>query len=233
MRRNPAALVAGLVGVLLGGAAVLAFGGSSDGGSAGRPRFPATDSVDAGFARDMATHHAQAIDLAERIRFRTEDDTVRGVATDIALGQALQIGQMQGWLDVWGLPRGTAAPAMAWMGMGGQPMPGMASNAELAEVGTLPLAQAEVRFLELMIQHHRGGVAMAEFAAQRATTEQARRLATSIVEAQTVEIELLGGLLRERGVVPPDPRLESSVGGPSESGPPASTAMSGHTHTTG
>ena len=58
-----------------------------------------------GFARDMMVHHAQAVEMAEIVRDKTENENVRILATDIALTQQAQIGQMQGWLAVWELPR--------------------------------------------------------------------------------------------------------------------------------
>jgi Domain of unknown function (DUF305) len=107
-------------------------------------RPPGDDSAEAGFARDMMVHHAQAVEMAEIVRDRTENPLIRSLATDIALTQQAQIGQTQGWLDVWGLsPTGTEKP-MAWMGhpMDG-PMPGMASREEIDRLGTLPPEKAE------------------------------------------------------------------------------------------
>ncbi|WP_299530761.1 DUF305 domain-containing protein [uncultured Streptomyces sp.] len=79
---------------------------------------PAADSADAGFARDMAVHHQQAVEMSLLVRDRTADDEVRLLAYDIAQTQANQRGMMLGWLDLWGLPKtapGGAGP-MAWMG---------------------------------------------------------------------------------------------------------------------
>jgi hypothetical protein len=97
-------------------------------------RPPGDDSPEAGFARDMMVHHAQAVQMAQIIEGKTEDTEIRSLAADIALTQQAQIGQMQGWLDVWGLsPTGTEEP-MAWMGhpTDGR-MPGMASPEEIEQ----------------------------------------------------------------------------------------------------
>jgi uncharacterized protein (DUF305 family) len=48
----------------------------------------------------MMVHHAQAVEMAEIVRDRTENPQTRTLATDIALTQQAQIGQMQGWLAV-------------------------------------------------------------------------------------------------------------------------------------
>jgi uncharacterized protein (DUF305 family) len=64
---------------------------------------PGEGSAEAGFARDMTVHHAQAVEMSEIVRDRTESEQMRTLATDIALTQQAQIGRMGGWLDVWGL----------------------------------------------------------------------------------------------------------------------------------
>ncbi len=79
-------------------------------------RLPGEGSAEAGFARDMIVHHAQAVQMAEIVRDRTQSDDMRLLAADISLTQQAQIGIMQGWLQVWGLPISGAEPAMAWMG---------------------------------------------------------------------------------------------------------------------
>ena len=62
-------------------------------------------SVDAGFARDMSTHHTQAVVMAGYVRLHTTNASVLLLANDIYDEQTFQIGQMQGWLDSWGLTR--------------------------------------------------------------------------------------------------------------------------------
>src|SRR4051812_36496010 len=90
---------------------------------------PGEDSAEAGFARDMMVHHAQAVQMAEIVRDKTESQEIRALAADIALTQQAQIGQMQGWLQVWGLPATGYKPAMSWMGHPTEDrMPGMASR---------------------------------------------------------------------------------------------------------
>src|SRR5215216_6522279 len=95
-------------------------------------RFPTDDSLEAGFARDMMVHHDQAVAMALLVRDRTTDPAVKTLATDILLTQENQIGQMLGWLTIWGLSATGVEPAMAWMGHPTTgPMPGMATPEEL------------------------------------------------------------------------------------------------------
>lgn len=169
---------------------------------------PETDSADAGFTRDMMTHHAQAVDMATIIRDRTEDPQIRQIALDIMLTQQAQIGQMQGWLTVWGYPIASTDPAMSWMGTPVmRPMPGMATPEQLNQLRNLNGNEADGLFLQLMIAHHRGGVTMAEAALKLAKQPAVRVLAQSIVNAQTSEIALMQELLQQKGF-PPVPEDE-------------------------
>lgn len=170
---------------------------------------PGEDSVDVGFARDMGAHHAQAVEIAELLRDRSDDEDLRRIAADIALTQQAQIGQMRGWLDIWGRPPTSVAPPMAWMGhehpagAGAPAMPGMASDDEIAALTAARGADAERLFLELMIRHHRGGVEMASYAADNADERVVRQLAGGMVEAQTAEIAQLEQILADRFGEPP------------------------------
>lgn len=104
---------------------------------------PSDTSVEAGFARDMKVHHAQAVTMSFMIRDLTDDESVRMLAYDIAATQQNQIGQMTGWLDLWGLTQTTTRPPMEWMSpagmaaMGGHPMvPGAAAPGPATGTGS-------------------------------------------------------------------------------------------------
>src|SRR5918999_4944001 len=123
---------------------------------------PGDGSAEAGFARDMSVHHAQAVEMAEIVRDKTESEEVRIMAADMALTQQGQIGRMQGWLEVWNLPATGAEPAMAWMGHPTEGrMPGMASPEEIERLRNASPEEADELFLQLMIRHHRAAVPMA------------------------------------------------------------------------
>ncbi len=184
---------------------------------------PGDDSAEVGFARDMQVHHAQAVEMATIIRDRTRDLTIRSLAYDILTSQQQQIGQMYAWIRSWGLPQLSGRTAMVWMGemdhgaMAGTDdehaltmsllpdgrMPGMASAADLAELRTAEGRAAEIRFLELMIVHHRSGVMMAQAALDLCEDEQVLELARSMAAAQTAEIRTMTDLLEERGAGTP------------------------------
>jgi uncharacterized protein (DUF305 family) len=163
----------------------------------GRP--PGQGSAEAGFARDMIVHHAQAVEMAEIVRDRTENDDIRLLASDISLTQQGQIGIMQGWLGVWGLPTTGTKPAMAWMGhpMEGL-MPGMATPKEIGRLSQLPPNRADVLFLRLMIAHHEAAIPMAQEILKRTDEPKVRQLAQAIQQSQRAEIENMKAMVEDR-----------------------------------
>jgi uncharacterized protein (DUF305 family) len=201
-------LIAGAAVTALVAAGAITYAVAGDEGSSAV--VPAADSADAGFARDMAVHHQQAVEMSYIVRDRTDDEEVRRLAYDIAQTQANQRGMMLGWLDLWELPKVSADPPMTWMGMGdsasasasdadGALMPGMATNAEMKRLGTLNGKQAEIFYLQLMTDHHRGGVHMAQGCVSACEVGVEKRLARGMVEGQESEIALMEGMLEERG----------------------------------
>ena len=78
-------------------------------------------------------------------------------------------------------------------------MPGMATEDELAALGSMPPEQAGTRFLQLMQRHHYGGIAMAEDLVAQVPEGLTSRLARSMVSTQSKETGLMGAMLMERG----------------------------------
>jgi uncharacterized protein (DUF305 family) len=190
---------------------------------------PTDTSTEAGFARDMQVHHQQGTELAMIVRDLTDDPEVRLLAYDIATTQAQQAGQLYGWLRAWGLSQSGSDPSMTWMtgpategghtehdgengsGSGngssdssathehGDWMPGLATPAQIDELHASTGVEAERRFLELMIAHHRGAIEMADAALARSSNGVVVPFAQSIVESQGAEIVLMEEMLRSRG----------------------------------
>lgn len=210
-RPGVAFLAAAIVCVAVALAAGLLLGTQLDDADVVDP--PKSESVDAGFARDMKAHHAQAVEMSLLVRDATDDPDIRRLALDIMTTQQQQIGQMYAWLDLWNLSQTSNDSPMAWMpagtatmdhdmtamATGSQSMPGMATDEDLRRLAAAEGKAAEKLYLELMIPHHKGGVVMARAAADAAETPQVRRLAQGIVDAQSAEIRYLERLLADRG----------------------------------
>ncbi|MET9521693.1 DUF305 domain-containing protein [Streptomyces coeruleorubidus] len=199
-------LIAGAAATALVAAGAITYAVAGDDGGG---RTPSAGSADAGFARDMAVHHQQAVEMSYIVRDRTKDEEVRRLAYDIAQTQANQRGMMIGWLDLWGLPKVSSQPPMTWMDMGGMAsgkdgalMPGMATNTEMKKLGELSGKQAEIFYLQLMTDHHQGGVHMAQGCVDKCTVGVEKRLAQGMVDAQRSEIGLMADMLKERGAAP-------------------------------
>jgi uncharacterized protein (DUF305 family) len=157
-RFGPVALVFMLVCGLLAGVAI--------GVLALAPRPPADDSPEAGFAREMMIHHGQAVSMGLIAHRNATDSHVRTLGLDIALAQQTEIGMMRQWLREWHLhPTGTGPP-MAWMEDGDRfiaqdgLMPGMATAEQMTALREAEGVEVDRIFLELMINHHLGGIHM-------------------------------------------------------------------------
>jgi uncharacterized protein (DUF305 family) len=209
VRRRHVGWLAGAAAAVLVAAGAITYAVAEDASGGSSVHTPAAEGADAGFARDMAVHHQQAVEMSYIVRDRTQNAEVRRLAYDIAQTQANQRGMLLGWLDLWGLPKVSAKPPMSWMGMGDMPergdgslMPGMATDTELKKLQTLSGKQAEVLYLQLMTDHHKGGIHMAEGCVARCTVGVEKRLAQGMVDAQQSEIQLMAGMLKERGAKP-------------------------------
>ncbi|PTA68237.1 DUF305 domain-containing protein [Deinococcus arcticus] len=158
---------------------------------------PGEQSPEVRFVREMTQHHTQAVDMAIRIRERSRDEALRTIALDMLLSQQEQIGQMRGWLTIWGRPWGGEG-----MSAGHARQMGMATPAEVARISTLPPRQSEVQFLQLMTRHHQGALAMVTPVLSAGVRPEVRALARQIQGAQAAEIRLMITLLNGRGAQP-------------------------------
>ncbi|MGR8010835.1 DUF305 domain-containing protein [Streptomyces hypolithicus] len=84
----------------------------------------------------------------------------------------------------------------------GSLMPGMATRAELAKLADADGKQAEILYLQLMTDHHKGGVTMARGCADRCEVAAEQSLAQGMVDAQESEMALMADLLKARGAAP-------------------------------
>jgi uncharacterized protein (DUF305 family) len=163
---------------------------------------PDVNEVDEGFLQDMRYHHDQAVQMA--YFFLTEVDEphprLSMLAEEILLSQQMEAGRMVQMLRNFGLSEvNDTGVAMGWMGheMPIDEMDGLASQEQLDEFAAATGDEASRIFAELMIEHHRGGVHMAEYAVDRADNSAVRSFAQSMIRGQSAEITELQTVVDE------------------------------------
>jgi uncharacterized protein (DUF305 family) len=166
------------------------------------PRFlrPGDNSAEAGFLRDMSTHHAQAVDMSMIAHGNTDNADIRTLSADIALTQHGQIGYMQAWLRAWDLGPTGSEPVMAWMpdsegSVVNGLMPGMATPEQMTRLKAATGRDLDIQFLELMRQHHLGGIHMAQEILNLSDNDDVTWLAKTMVTGQQGELNLIQSLL--------------------------------------
>lgn len=158
--------------------------------------------VDIGFLQDMTDHHDQAVVLSLLANAGATDPIVRDFAMENVIFQRYQIGQMTELLANDGLGRGDEDRlVMEWMDMPTPlaDMPGLASDAELEALGAATGDEANRLFLELMREHHQGGLHMAQYAADNGKSPRVRALAAQMARNQAIEVEEYTHLMERLG----------------------------------
>ena len=195
-------IVGGVVAALL-----LVFVGYAAGTLIPRWQAPGDSSPEAGFARDMSAHHAQAVELGMIAYQKATDPDVRTLGGDIAITQQGQIGIMQTWLANWGLSLNSTNQPMSWMPDGpslmrGNLMPGMATQAEMDKLRGATGKQVDILFCQYMLRHHLGGLHMVDGILAQTHNQQVVDLATAMKTGQQGEIQVLQNLLTHLGAQP-------------------------------
>jgi uncharacterized protein (DUF305 family) len=113
---------------------------------------------DVTFISGMITHHAQAIEMVNLLKSRTESESMRMMALRIEVSQNDEIAWMRRWLDERKQPQ----PSAHAHHMPGGMMPGMLSDAEMAKLSAAKGPEFDRLFLEGMIKHHMGALIMVE-----------------------------------------------------------------------
>ncbi|GGC18438.1 DUF305 domain-containing protein [Cellulomonas carbonis] len=155
----------------------------------------AFNGADTEFAEMMIVHHEGAIEMAELAIENADSDEVRSLGHRIAAARGPEIDMLTGWLGAWGqeLP---GEMDMGGMDDGAMQMDTMDQETVMAELSGLSGSDFDRRFLELMIEHHRGAIEMAENYRGEGEDLEALRLSGSIIDAQMAESTEMGNLLR-------------------------------------
>jgi uncharacterized protein (DUF305 family) len=163
---------------------------------------PGASSVDVGFLQDMRYHHDQAVQMSLAYLEKpaaNQDPVLRTIASEILLGQQLEAGAMVQLLHDYGQPDSNeSGVGMAWMSMPVPiaQMPGMATTDQLNALSAATGPAADRLFAQLMIDHHLGGIDMAEYAVDHVKEKAVRVLAQSDVKSQQSDVTELRQILQ-------------------------------------
>ena len=151
--------------------------------------------ADIKFMQGMIGHHAQALEMVELLKTRSGSADMKKLALRIELSQDDEINMMQRWLQV----RGQQVPNRNAMHVHGATlMPGMLTPDEMKQLTDAKGAEFDRLFLEGMIKHHGGALAMvADLLATPGAAQESDVFAfVSDVEAdQRMEIDRMGSML--------------------------------------
>ena len=151
--------------------------------------------ADVQFMQGMIHHHAQAVDMVKLLETRTASDDMKRFALRIELSQNDEMKTMRRWLEV----RGQDVPGEHAHHMPGAPlMPGMLSAEEMARLAAAKGPEFDRLFLEGMIKHHAGAIAMVQnlFNTPGAGQDSEIYAFASDVDAdQRMEIDRMGAML--------------------------------------
>ncbi|WP_344883036.1 DUF305 domain-containing protein [Zhihengliuella alba] len=165
------------------------------------PEDPGTDQwndADAHFMAMMIPHHAQAVEMTALVPDRAQSEQLKNLASRMHLEQGAEIDYMAEWLTTRELdvPPEADGGGSGHHGHGGDaPMEGMLTEEEMAALAAAEGTAFDRLFLEGMIKHHRGALAMCSDVQIHGIDLTTQELAAHIASGQSAEIARMQDLL--------------------------------------
>ncbi|MFF3305471.1 DUF305 domain-containing protein [Streptomyces sp. NPDC002908] len=166
--------------------------GSSSSASSSAPASRSQhNSADVAFAKGMIPHHRQAVEMADLAPDRAESAEVKKLAGEIKKAQDPEIKTLSGWLTSWG----EQVPAEGAMDHSMHGSGGMMTAEEMDSLEKASGKAFDTAFMEMMIKHHEGAVAMAKTQKADGAFPKAKTMADAIISSQTAEMATMNSLL--------------------------------------
>lgn len=165
---------------------------------------PGYSEADVRFVQGMIRHHAQALEMVELLRDRTTREDLLQLGLRIEISQEDEIELMERWLRQRDeAPEPTADPSAEGRGdEAAEPPPGMLTPRQMASLVQEPDPTFELRFLELMIEHHEGALEMVDRLFGSPGSGQVPsvfHIAAEVQADQAMEIQRMREMLEEVG----------------------------------
>lgn len=135
------------------------------------------------FIDTMIAHHQAAVVMAKAAMEKAQHPELRSMAQNIVTGQEKEISQMRQWRDQWFKDQPLA------VNMEAAGMVDSMKTMDMSKLGTLTGNSFDLAFIEMMIPHHQGALAMAKEALEKAQHPEIKTLAQGITMTQETEIE--------------------------------------------
>lgn len=157
-----------------------------------------TTQVDKSFIEMMIPHHQGAVEMAQMAVKQAKSPEVKKLAESIIKDQNREIQQMRTWYKQWyGAELPTTGMNMQHHGMGKGMMTAMQHQEMMDREMMVALKNAsnfDREFLRQMTSHHEMALMMAGMVVDSAAHPETRKLAESIIQSQSAEINKMGQL---------------------------------------
>ena len=143
--------------------------------------------ADVTFAQMMIVHHQQALLMAGLAPERAANTQLRALAARIQAAQQPEIEFLRDWLRTRGKPESDSSHDHSTM-------PGMQTEAAIAELTASRGADFDRRFVAMMSDHHRGAQQMATDVLSGGLDVRMSEFASEMAVEQTAEIDRMADL---------------------------------------
>jgi uncharacterized protein (DUF305 family) len=134
------------------------------------------------FLDTMTMHHQMAIHMASLVETRAADQELKDMAKKMMTEQEKEVAQLKGWRAQWYAGK----PEAMNIKMAGMPesIKGMSHDKLASAKGE----QFDRLFVDMMSQHHKGAIKMAQTADQKLEHAEVKEFAAKVVDMQKKEI---------------------------------------------
>jgi uncharacterized protein (DUF305 family) len=140
------------------------------------------NAADHRFVGEMIPHHHLGMELIDQATRRVDDTRLRRLVFEMSSYHVSELDQLHEWEKEWAVK-----PAVDF--------PGDISESELADLFALSGRDYDLRWLELMIDHHEGALDIAERQMREGSDGAAIDMATSVSRVQTDDLSRMRDLL--------------------------------------